>query len=136
MTSIPASRRARAITFAPRSCPSSPGLATNTRIFFSAIGFSLYSPRRTARSLFEPTKGTAKGRRCFNETVSVCCGCGPADEIEQDRIEMIGIVHEERVADAVEDLYLRVRNLFLYCDHVIGIAGFRRNDECGLIEFR
>src|SRR5918998_4212130 len=32
MTSIPASRRARATTLAPRSCPSSPGLATTTRI--------------------------------------------------------------------------------------------------------
>src|SRR5260370_41970135 len=32
MTSMPASRNARAITLAPRSCPSSPGLATNTRI--------------------------------------------------------------------------------------------------------
>src|SRR4051812_19741803 len=32
MTSIPASRRARAMIFAPRSCPSRPGLATTTRI--------------------------------------------------------------------------------------------------------
>src|SRR5688572_741358 len=32
MTSIPASRRARAMIFAPRSWPSSPGLATTTRI--------------------------------------------------------------------------------------------------------
>src|SRR6266498_2839987 len=32
MTSMPASRRARATTLAPRSCPSSPGLATTTRI--------------------------------------------------------------------------------------------------------
>src|SRR6478672_6452896 len=32
MTSIPASRRARAMIFAPRSCPSKPGLATTTRI--------------------------------------------------------------------------------------------------------
>src|SRR3954466_5275418 len=31
MTSNPASRRARAITLAPRSCPSRPGLATTTR---------------------------------------------------------------------------------------------------------
>src|SRR5262245_5119154 len=31
MTSIPASRRARATTFAPRSCPSRPGLAMTTR---------------------------------------------------------------------------------------------------------
>src|SRR6266446_4442678 len=30
MTSMPASRRARAMTFAPRSCPSSPGLAITT----------------------------------------------------------------------------------------------------------
>src|SRR4051794_9689822 len=37
MTSIPASRSARAMIFAPRSCPSSPGLATTTRIFRSAI---------------------------------------------------------------------------------------------------
>src|SRR5580704_14736252 len=35
MTSMPASRRARAITFAPRSCPSRPGFATSTRIFCS-----------------------------------------------------------------------------------------------------
>src|ERR1022692_3884139 len=34
---MPASRSARAITLAPRSCPSSPGFATNTRILRSAI---------------------------------------------------------------------------------------------------
>src|SRR5437667_3712857 len=33
MTSMPASRRARATTFAPRSCPSKPGFAIRTRIF-------------------------------------------------------------------------------------------------------
>src|ERR1700733_4934943 len=32
---MPASRRARAMILAPRSCPSSPGLATTTRIFLS-----------------------------------------------------------------------------------------------------
>src|SRR5215472_1312323 len=37
MTSIPASRKARAITLAPRSWPSRPGFATNTRIFIAAI---------------------------------------------------------------------------------------------------
>src|SRR5262249_34949726 len=36
MTSMPASRSARAITLAPRSCPSRPGLATRTRIGFSS----------------------------------------------------------------------------------------------------
>src|SRR5215211_3932972 len=33
MTSMPASRSARAMILAPRSCPSRPGLATTTRIF-------------------------------------------------------------------------------------------------------
>src|SRR6478609_8790939 len=37
MTSKPASRKARAITLAPRSCPSSPGLATRIRIGWSAV---------------------------------------------------------------------------------------------------
>src|SRR6185437_6935348 len=32
MTSMPASRNARATTLAPRSCPSRPGFATTTRI--------------------------------------------------------------------------------------------------------
>src|SRR5215471_17121878 len=40
MTSKPASRSARATIFAPRSCPSSPGLATTTRTFLSAAVFT------------------------------------------------------------------------------------------------
>src|SRR3990170_1290274 len=47
MTSMPASRSARAMILAPRSCPSSPGLAINTRIFFALMicvpGFSVLS---------------------------------------------------------------------------------------------
>src|SRR5438309_6779140 len=39
---MPASRRARAMIFAPRSCPSRPGLAITTLIF-RAIGASLRS---------------------------------------------------------------------------------------------
>src|SRR5688572_14048473 len=35
MTSIPPSRSARAMTLAPRSCPSRPGLAMTTRIFWA-----------------------------------------------------------------------------------------------------
>jgi hypothetical protein len=38
MTSMPASRSARAMIFAPRSCPSKPGLATTTRIFLVLEG--------------------------------------------------------------------------------------------------
>src|SRR5918997_3725257 len=45
MTSIPASRRARAMIFAPRSWPSRPGLATTTRIFFVLDG--ALTPRKS-----------------------------------------------------------------------------------------
>src|SRR5688500_16672515 len=38
MTSIPASRRARAMILAPRSCPSRPGFATRRRIFLVEEG--------------------------------------------------------------------------------------------------
>src|ERR1700730_5577822 len=41
MTSMPASRKERAITLAPRSCPSRPGFATSTRIFRSTIDLYL-----------------------------------------------------------------------------------------------
>src|SRR5882672_3431117 len=44
MTSMPASRSARATTFAPRSWPSSPGFAISTRIFF-AIGITSVEER-------------------------------------------------------------------------------------------
>src|SRR5579863_7930432 len=40
---MPASRKARAIIFAPRSCPSSPGFAMSTRILFSGIRFRILS---------------------------------------------------------------------------------------------
>src|SRR5579875_1681344 len=42
MTSMPASRKARASTFAPRSCPSRPGFATRTRIGRSAIVYDSF----------------------------------------------------------------------------------------------
>src|SRR6266568_9598387 len=47
MTSKPASRNARATTFAPRSCPSSPGLPTKTRSFLSAmcVSFALINQK-------------------------------------------------------------------------------------------
>src|SRR5919199_1998472 len=38
MTSMPASRGARAMIFAPRSCPSRPGFAITTRIFLATVG--------------------------------------------------------------------------------------------------
>src|ERR671928_2234010 len=51
MTSMPASRSARAMIFAPRSWPSRPGLATTTRIFFVLLGAgSVIVARRRAGS--------------------------------------------------------------------------------------
>src|SRR4051794_1625308 len=47
---MPASRSARAMIFAPRSCPSSPGLAMTTRIFRAIAGD--YTSGRA-----EPTSG-------------------------------------------------------------------------------
>src|SRR4051794_33948559 len=46
MTSIPASRSARAMILAPRSCPSRPGFATTTRILRSAIAPILWRAER------------------------------------------------------------------------------------------
>ena len=50
MTSMPASRSARAMTFAPRSCPSRPGFAITTRIFF-AIRAAVYGREADRRGL-------------------------------------------------------------------------------------
>src|SRR6266705_3329663 len=47
---MPASRRARAMIFAPRSCPSKPGFAITTRIF-RATTVSLEAVRRRVSRL-------------------------------------------------------------------------------------
>ncbi len=59
---MPPSRRARATTFAPRSWPSRPGLATTTRIreLISVRPFSL--PERVFRSETYPGTGTRESR--------------------------------------------------------------------------
>ncbi len=41
MTSMPASRSARAMIFAPRSCPSRPGFAITTLIFLATLCASI-----------------------------------------------------------------------------------------------
>src|SRR6185436_20084277 len=43
---MPASRSARAMILAPRSCPSRPGFATTTRILRSAMAASLWRAER------------------------------------------------------------------------------------------
>src|SRR6266705_1791991 len=49
MTSMPESRRARAMTLAPRSCPSRPGLAMSTRIGRSMVARECTRSRLRAR---------------------------------------------------------------------------------------
>src|SRR6267378_6412419 len=65
MTSMPASRSARATTFAPRSWPSSPGFAIRTRIFF-AIGITSVEERLLpdAEGLPHHVDDLAEGRLC------------------------------------------------------------------------
>ncbi len=56
MTSIPASLNARATILAPRSWPSRPGFATNTRIFFE----ELKNPPQVDDSFGEDSGGDIK----------------------------------------------------------------------------
>src|SRR5690349_18016280 len=58
MTSMPASRSARAMIFAPRSWPSRPGLATTTRIFL--VDVLLTAARKLMRTrMVSPRHGGA-----------------------------------------------------------------------------
>src|SRR5579884_1715304 len=61
MTSKPASRRARAMTLAPRSCPSRPGLATTTRYGWSTTAES-YGRARIPPQLAPPPAGADRLR--------------------------------------------------------------------------
>src|SRR5690242_2148397 len=59
MTSIPASRSARAMIFAPRSWPSRPGLATTTRIFRASL----------TRGSVEQLRGVERRRDAVDEVL-------------------------------------------------------------------
>src|ERR671910_1453518 len=63
MTSIPASRRARAMILAPRSWPSRPGLAITTRIFRATVGQvygGAFDRRWLLTGLAEPRRRTVR----------------------------------------------------------------------------
>src|SRR5215207_7978852 len=68
MTSMPASRSARAMIFAPRSCPSSPGFATTTRILrldsglSAAVSVVACIKRRTLSCRGDPLRAARKAR--------------------------------------------------------------------------
>src|SRR5581483_12355132 len=69
MTSIPASRRARAMIFAPRSWPSRPGFATTTLIFPATVG--QYRNGETHRRRLLPRVAEPR-RRAFGVSARAC----------------------------------------------------------------
>src|ERR1700760_234642 len=103
MTSIPASRSARAMIFAPRSCPSRPGLATTTRIFFSEAVLAIGGPR-----VYRSHSG-ADGR-----WPPTRLGIPTASELTDDdrhrhalvqrAVEVVGAAAGERMAERAPDL--------------------------------
>src|SRR5689334_10088731 len=70
MTSMPASRSARAMIFAPRSCPSRPGLATTTRILRPP-------PEERAAVWGLPSKATGESNAPCSPWAGVLCGSFP-----------------------------------------------------------
>src|SRR4051812_32818787 len=79
MTSMPASRSARAMIFAPRSCPSRPGLATTTRIFLfvavvmSGAGRLIVRPRARLAPLERDDARRARPHAALAEAVAADC---------------------------------------------------------------
>src|SRR5580700_3138863 len=133
---MPASRKARAITFAPRSCPSRPGFAINTRIFFSGIWIDHLVPVRcdsspigAAERILQNSRtaptASPKFRRCLLQI---------GNELLEQNIEFVGVVHEKRVPSIVERLEFRAGDAFL---HVLkyGLHSLRGpSDHGGLVD--
>src|SRR5271157_3722740 len=86
---MPASRSARAITFAPRSWPSRPGLAMRTRIRLSGMGW--------CQRVGKHTSGLPQVYK----------------EILEQAVEFVGVIHEKRVAVARKDFIACGRQLLV-----------------------
>src|SRR5919108_6367374 len=78
MTSMPASRRARAMILAPRSWPSKPGLAMTTRIFLATLG-EYMDVRLTVigSSPAWPNPGSAQSGYLLEGPGKLLLDCGP-----------------------------------------------------------
>src|ERR687892_231967 len=78
MTSMPASRSARAMIFAPRSCPSSPGFAITTRIFLVMVR-QYMEVRLTVigSSPAWPNPGSAQSGYVVEAEGALLLDCGP-----------------------------------------------------------
>src|SRR4051794_28776570 len=81
---MPASRRARAMIFAPRSCPSRPGLATTTRILRLLTGGRL---ARAGRSPTDAPRGASRLQRRAAAQVGAKRECHEAEEGDAADVE-------------------------------------------------
>src|SRR5687768_4293096 len=81
MTSMPASRSARAMIFAPRSCPSRPGLAITTRILL-ATAAQVYGGEAQNRGVLA---GLAEPGRCAVGLSRRECGAAAAARLRTGR---------------------------------------------------
>src|SRR5688500_6673380 len=104
MTSMPASRRAWTTTFAPRSWPSSPGLAT--RIFIGAGGAR---PPRAVGGLFETGEAPSfsvgrEGRQVAWVPGRVVGHAerGEADALAEGEARGVGVAHDGEDPVAVD----------------------------------
>src|SRR4051812_13422053 len=106
MTSMPASRSARAMTFAPRSCPSRPGLAMTTRIGramgpdYTGGPEAAVARRRGGRGY--PARGEARSMRDPYATIGVGRDA-PLDEVRATYRQRLGEVARERFDGVTED---------------------------------
>src|SRR5918911_4712776 len=96
MTSIPASRRARAMILAPRSCPSRPGLATTTRIFLLLV------PASTRRASLLRGRDHLEDRRL---------GVGPEDLLERGHDLALAGVRARALDDRLDQVGVARRRL-------------------------
>src|SRR5215211_1091368 len=82
MTSMPASRNARAMILAPRSCPSRPGLATTTRILRDEVAASI--------------EAASLGRRASGERMHEALGWDEAG------VGAVGLAADDRIEAGVQ----------------------------------
>src|ERR687896_2724502 len=98
MTSIPASRSARAMIFAPRSCPSRPGFAITTRIFLVMVR-QYMEVRLTVigSSPAWPNPGSAQSGYLVEGEQALLLDCGPGvlGRLRQTRtrVDAIAVTH-------------------------------------------
>src|SRR5919109_5319929 len=83
MTSTPASRSARATTLAPRSCPSSPGFATRTRMLPTPASSEYQCP---ATGISRQAQVTGSWGRACSETP---CSAARRARVPEQALELL-----------------------------------------------